>query len=990
MDKTSYDNGEKVGNADLQGRTINWKIYANDQAKELNGDLVITDKLTEGNHQLSSNIETELTVKEYTVNSGNNNPVVQRTLTSGEYTLVPDLDNKGFTLTIPNATQKRYLIEYTTDILGVSDQTYTNVANFLGKDYTAKVQNSNYNKFLEKTATNVGGTNQVSLDDEIDWKVVLNKSLSEVKNAVFTDVISGGHQYVTGSLKVYQVDVNSSPNIRTEVDASDDTYKLIESKNPTTGEWTITVEFSNPITRQYELEYSTIVTSKTGTISNSASFTGTGVTGTTSGNKTYTITQSSSGTGTGTSSKGTLVIEKRDAATGALISSEATFGLYYVLNGEQMLFSGQTQKTVAGKLTYTGVPVRKNYQLKELSAPTGYIGDSNIITVTGLIARGTVTYTVLNEKQQKQLKVTKVDSTNSSKKLGGAVFELYKLSSGAKTLIGTYTTSASNGEFIVGGLENGDYQLVEVTAPDGYQLPENPERNITIDLDSVKGDGTADNTLSLTVTNAPLKSVIIQKVDDEDTSKGLEGAEFELRKANSNELIQAYETDNNGYITLTDLGVGSYKLIETKAPSGYSLPENSVKEFTITHAMVQNDASLDLGKIINERLRSIRFMKVDKVDSSLGLGGAVFELRKDDHVIISNLISQADGTIEINNLTKGSYTLVEKTPPVGYQLPADPSVSFSITKDMPAVITGETIENEKTRSLTIKKVDSQDTSKTLANAEFKIKAPDGSEVTVTTGNDGTVTLNGLIYGEYIITEVKAPQGYNLNNNPVKVTLDDSALVFTAEIKNVKYVAPPVIPGSTGSPGSSTPTPVPTSTPEPSATPKPTVSPGITVTPKPTPAVTPKPEPTVKPTQAPTPTPKAIIEITTEDTPKGGSVPLPQGGTSTKGKEPEHGTVKVDDKGKWTYKPNPGFTGDDDFSVIVTGPKGDQEEIFIDINVDEIPLSGIDTNKYPGTDIPKTDIPKTGEEQYWYYILAGLIVSLSGFVVISGYRRMKKN
>jgi uncharacterized surface anchored protein len=989
LNKTSYDNGRKEGVADLQGRIIAWSIYANDQARTIDDDLVITDRLTLGKHELSSEIQTKLTVKKYTVNASDNTSSIERTLASNEYTLDVDPDNKGFTLKILDVTNGRYLIQYNSEIQGISDEIYKNEATILGKTYSAQVKNNNYQKFLDKTATNVGQSNQVSLDDEIDWKVTLNKSLSEVKTAKFTDVISGGHQYVLGSLKVYQIDVNITPNSRTEVKPSPSTYQLTEYKNSSTGQWTLTVEFANPITRQYELEYTTIVTSKTGSINNSASFTGTGVSGTSSGNKTYTITQNSSGTGTGTSSKGTLVIEKKDAATGALINSEATFGLYYDLNGEQILFGGETKKTVNGKLTYTGVPVRKTYQLKEITEPAGYTASSENIAITGLIAKGTVTKTVMNEKQKKQLKITKIDAINNGKKLGGAEFELYKIISGSQSPVGTYTTSPITGEVTIDGLDNGEYTLVETKAPDGYQLPEDPVTNVTINLETVTGDGTADNTLSLTVGNAPLKSVIVKKVDDEDSSIGLGGAEFELRKAFfSNELVKTLVSDTNGYISMTDLGVGRYRLIETKAPDGYELPEHPITEFTVTYAMVQNDISLDLGNIANERVRTIQFKKVDKEDHTLGLEGAVFDLLRDGKVIRSDITSAAEGMIEIKNLTKGNYTLVEKTPPVGYQMPDNPNILFNITRDMPAVITGATIENEKLRSLTIKKIDSTDATKYLANAEFKVKSPDGSERTVKTGEDGTVTLEDLIYGEYVITEVNAPQGYNLNNTPVNVTVNDTALTFTVEIKNVKYVyvpAPPVYPGYSGNP---TPAPSPTATPKPSITPQPTVAPLPTATPKPSSTVTPKAQPTAKPTPAPSPTPEPIItEITSENTPKGGTIPVLKGETATKGKDPDHGKVTVDNKGKWNYKPDPGFTGDDDFSVIVTGPTGEQEEIFIDIAVEDVPLSGDDKDKE--SNIPKTDIPKTGEDQYrGYYLQAGILVCLISIIVKSSSRKNK--
>ena len=43
--------------------------------------------------------------------------------------------------------------------------------------------------------------------------------------------------------------------------------------------------------------------------------------------------------------------------------------------------------------------------------------------------------------------------------------------------------------------------------------------------------------------------------------------------------------------------------------------------------------------------------------------------------------------------------------------------------------------------------------------------------TITTGNSGELVINGLADGTYYLTETKAPRGYNLLREPVKVTID---------------------------------------------------------------------------------------------------------------------------------------------------------------------------------------------------------------------------
>lgn len=80
----------------------------------------------------------------------------------------------------------------------------------------------------------------------------------------------------------------------------------------------------------------------------------------------------------------------------------------------------------------------------------------------------------------------------------------------------------------------------------------------------------------------------------------------------------------------------------------------------------------------------------------------------------------------------------------------------------------------------ITKVDTDDTSKKLKDAEFKLEKintdtkkldEDFTLKSATTKSDGKAVFDDLLYGTYRITEVKSPEGYNLLNNPIEVTLD---------------------------------------------------------------------------------------------------------------------------------------------------------------------------------------------------------------------------
>ena len=124
---------------------------------------------------------------------------------------------------------------------------------------------------------------------------------------------------------------------------------------------------------------------------------------------------------------------------------------------------------------------------------------------------------------------------------------------------------------------------------------------------------------------------------------------------------------------------------------------------------------------------------------------------------------------------------------------AGPGSSHHPANDVQAVLVGRlTITREK-YDLTIKKVDTTNPNKGLAGAKFLVQSNNGTySKEVVTGRDGTVIVGPLEAGTYSITELEAPEGYEIDNaGPQYVVLprDDGTEVV------VTFMDTPIITGN---------------------------------------------------------------------------------------------------------------------------------------------------------------------------------------------------
>ena len=443
------------------------------------------------------------------------------------------------------------------------------------------------------------------------------------------------------------------------------------------------------------------------------------------------------------------------------------------------------------------------YKLIETRAPAGYqlsgdfVREITVNAVQGAV--GEFKYTFNNEKTSYSIEIHKHDSEDKQKKLAGAEFAVTDSRGFTKTV----TTDAS-GKASITELPYDDYTIREIKAPKGYALSDKEYSVKKTEL--VHGSPVVIEAANKYI----LGSVTIKKVDHENPEKLLEGAKFNVTDENGSLLKWKAEGDvytldergssviTAGRVTLKDLPEGTYTLTEIDAPSGYAILDGS-RTFTITEANMTAPLEIKVENLL--RRTAVGFIKVDKNNKELRLAGAEFTLyrmngEKQGEVVATG-VTNSNGLVTFTELTMGSYRAKETKAPKGYKLWNAPidftvdeygkvSVGSTELKPEGLVYTAMITNTAEEKEITLKKV--SDTGEALTGATFRLSGE--KSYILTTGSDGTAKIS-LPYGDYILEEVIAPDGYVLSSEKQALNLSDSGLKlngkavsgFTVTLKN---------------------------------------------------------------------------------------------------------------------------------------------------------------------------------------------------------------
>ena len=478
-----------------------------------------------------------------------------------------------------------------------------------------------------------------------------------------------------------------------------------------------------------------------------------------------------------------------------------------LVGAEFTLYSAEGAVVAKAVTGYDGTAVFEvpegKYKLIETRAPAGYQLSGDFvreITVNAMQdSVGEFKYTFNNEKTSYSIEIHKHDSEDKQKKLAGAEFAVTDSRGFTKTV-----TTDTSGKASITELPYDDYTIREIKAPKGYALSDKEYSVKKTEL--VHGSPVVIEAANKHI----LGSVTIKKVDHENPEKLLEGAKFNVTDENGSLLKWKAEGDvytldergssviTAGRVTLKDLPEGTYTLTEIDAPSGYAILDGS-RTFTITEANMTAPLEIKVENLL--RRTAVGFIKVDKNNKELRLAGAEFTLyrmngEKQGEVVATG-VTNSNGLVTFTELTMGSYRAKETKAPKGYKLWNAPidftvdeygkvSVGSTELKPEGLVYTAMITNTAEEKEITLKKV--SDTGEALTGATFRLSGE--KSYILTTGSDGTAKIS-LPYGDYILEEVIAPDGYVLSSEKQTMNLSDSGLKlngkavsgFTVTLKN---------------------------------------------------------------------------------------------------------------------------------------------------------------------------------------------------------------
>lgn len=326
-------------------------------------------------------------------------------------------------------------------------------------------------------------------------------------------------------------------------------------------------------------------------------------------------------------------------------------------------------------------------------------------------------------------------------------------------------TTDENGQFTI-DLQPGTYTFTEVgEATEGYKTQ--PPEEIT-----VTGD---ESPLNINFVNIP-NSITLTKYEMLEngmkTNTPVAGAVYEVyrvQQSGGDEVYVDYgrfTTDADGQFIVKGVVPGKYYFSEVSAPNGY------VRNETPAEVRFEED---DVGIEVtdHDRRASGRITVIIKDNQGNPVEGTEIGIYLDPgcSAPLGTYVTDETGRLRIEDLPWGHYYIKETEGTRGYEENKEIK-EIQIGKDGVIDAELEILKEQKRGRVMITKTDETGELK-LQGAQFSLYKTDGTlvEQGLQTDADGQLTAEGLEWGSYYFQEIKAPEGYGIDADPVRFSVN---------------------------------------------------------------------------------------------------------------------------------------------------------------------------------------------------------------------------
>lgn len=437
-----------------------------------------------------------------------------------------------------------------------------------------------------------------------------------------------------------------------------------------------------------------------------------------------------------------LVIFKGDANTGKGIA-----GAIFKVETADGDFIGQYTTDAQGEALIR--PIKPgHYIVKEMSAPDGYVIEETAKTITVKI--GVINRVEFMDAEKGSL-VVRLEDQKDGHKLENGRFELYWAATGEK--MGEGVTDNS-GSIVWGSLVPGDYIVKQTYAPDGYTMVD-----VEIRATVVSGD------TKIVVFKDCTAGLVIEKID-RISKETLAGARFQVTRDSDNIVIGEFVTDVDGLALVSGLTPGMYTVEELVAPTGYEIDKKS----ELVHVKAGEQAHVTFE---DTPYAGITINVVDQKTND-PISGIVIEVWRQNGELVNTYTSSTTGVIQTDKLSSGMYVVKVIQTVSGYTA----VTNEQIVEIKDGVAVNIKFEFVARGILQIFGLNTEETG--LTGMKVKITKIDGTVVgEYTTDVTGIIKVPDLEIGWYVVTVIKAPDGYTSSgetNQNVEITSNGDSII----------------------------------------------------------------------------------------------------------------------------------------------------------------------------------------------------------------------